>query len=721
LSKIKEAGDIQLRERLKEEIEIDGKVIVLESGLLARQADGAILVRSGDTVVLVTAVMAEEAEEGVDFLPLTVDVDEKMYAAGKIPGGFIKREGKPSEKAILTARLIDRPLRPSFPDGFFNEVQIIATILSVDQVNPPDVLALNGASVALLTGSIPFNGPIAALRVGRINNNFVLNPTFQDLEKSDLDLVVAGNRNAILMVEAGAEEVSEEDILQALSFGHKAIVKLVEFQERFVQKYFQVFPERERAREVSVGLSYEEIEAKIREFATGKLREAIRNPDKLARERAEEAVEDETMEELATLVEGKEQYVSKVLAKIKKEEVRRMIIKEGIRADGRKPNEIRPINCAVGVLPRPHGSGLFTRGQTQVLSVLTLGTVREEQMIDGLGVEESKRFMHHYNFPPFSTGDIAFLRAPRRREIGHGALVERALLPVIPKEEDFPYTIRIVSEVLESNGSTSMASVCGSTLALMDAGVQIKAPVAGIAMGLVKEGEKVAILTDILGMEDALGDMDFKVAGTSRGITALQMDMKIEGVNFEILSKALEQAKQARLFILEKILEAIPAPREELSPYAPRIMTLKIPVEKIGDLIGPGGRTIRSLLDEVGPDLVTIDIEEDGTVFIASKDQASAEKARMLVEQVIKEVKKGERFIGTVTRTTSFGAFVEIIPGVEGLVHISKLTRRRIPSVESVVKPGDRIMVEVIEIDRQGRLKLAAIGLDERRVAQGRR
>jgi polyribonucleotide nucleotidyltransferase len=600
-------------------------------------------------------------------------------------------------------------------------VQVIATILSVDQVNPPDMLALNGASVALLTGSIPFNGPIAALRVGRIDNNFVLNPTFQDLEKSDLDLVVAGNRNAILMVEAGANEVSEEDILQALSFAHKAIVKLVDFQERFVQKYFQVFPERGRTREVSVGLSYEEIEAKIREFATGKLREAIRNPDKLARERAEEAVEDETIEELATLVEGKEQYVSKVLAKIKKEEVRRMIIEEGIRADGRRPDEIRPINCAVGVLPRPHGSGLFTRGQTQVLSVLTLGTVREEQMIDGLGVEESKRFMHHYNFPPFSTGDIAFLRAPRRREIGHGALVERALLPVIPKEEDFPYTIRIVSEVLESNGSTSMASVCGSTLALMDAGVQIKAPVAGIAMGLVKEGEKVAILTDILGMEDALGDMDFKVAGTSRGITALQMDMKIEGVNFEILSKALEQARQARLFILDKMLEAIPAPREELSPYAPRIMTLKIPVEKIGDLIGPGGRTIRSLLDEVGPDLVTIDIEEDGTVFIASKDQASAEKARMLVEQVIKEVKKGERFIGTVTRTTSFGAFVEIIPGVEGLVHISKLTRRRIPSVESVVKPGDRIMVEVIEIDRQGRLKLAAIGLDGRRVAQGRR
>ncbi|HZD60384.1 MAG TPA: polyribonucleotide nucleotidyltransferase, partial [Anaerolineae bacterium] len=530
---------------------------------------------------------------------------------------------------------------------------------------------------------------------------------------SDLDMVVAGNRSAILMVEAGASEVSEADTVRALEEAHKAIIELCDFQERFKKAYSEVNPLPERVIEAPVeGLTYEEVEERIREFATGKLREALRNPDKLARERQEEVIEDETLEELEALVEGKEEYVSKVLAKIRKEEMRRMILEEGVRADGRGTTDIRPILTRVGILPRPHGSGLFTRGQTQALSVLTLGTVREEQMIDGLGVEESKRFMHHYNFPPFATGEVAFLRGPKRREIGHGALAERALLPIIPKEDEFPYTIRIVSEVLESNGSSSMASVCGSTLALMDAGVQIKAPVAGVAMGLIKEGDKVAVLTDILGLEDALGDMDFKVAGTAKGITALQMDMKVEGVGSDILGRALEQAREARMYILGRILDTIPEPRSELSRYAPRIMTVKIPTEKIGDLIGPKGKNIRGIIEEVGAHLVTIDIEEDGTVFIAATDGPAGERARELVEMYTREPKVGEQYMGTVTKTTGFGAFVEILPGKEGLVHISRLTKGRVPTVESVVKVGDKILVEVIDITDQGKISLQALNLE---------
>lgn len=706
-------GSVQVREVVREEYELGGKTIAFEAGLFARQADGAITVQMGETIALVTAVIAKEPTEGRDFLPLTVDVDEKMYAAGKIPGGFIKREGRPSEKAILTARLIDRPLRPSFPKGFYNDVQVLVTILSVDLVNQPDILALNGASMALHLANAPFSGPVAAVRIGRVDGNFIINPNFAELESSDLDMVVAGNRNAILMVEAGAKEILEADTVKALEEAHKAIIQLCDFQDRFKEAYAKVNPLPERVIEAPIeGLTYEEVEQRVREFATGKLKEALRNPDKLARERQEEVIEDETLEELEALIEGKEEYVSKVLAKIRKEEMRRMILDEGVRADGRGTTDIRPILTRVGLLPRPHGSGLFTRGQTQVLSVLTLGTVREEQMIDGLGIEESKRFMHHYNFPPFSTGEIAFLRGPKRREIGHGALVERALLPIIPKEDEFPYTLRIVSEVLESNGSSSMASVCGSTLALMDAGVQIKAPVAGVAMGLIKEGDSIAVLTDILGLEDALGDMDFKVAGTAKGITALQMDMKVEGVGSDILGRALEQARQARIYILGRILDTISEPRSELSKYAPRIMTVKIPPEKIGDLIGPKGKNIRGIIEEVGAHLVTIDIEEDGTVFIAATDGPAGERARELVEMYTREAKVGEQYLGTVTKTTGFGAFVEILPGKEGLVHISRLTKGRVPTVESVVKVGDKILVEVIEITDQGKISLQALNLE---------
>ncbi len=686
----------------RKEIEFEGKIITLEAGRLARQANGAVIVQCEDTMVIVTAAASDEPLEDVDFFPLTVDVEEKMYAAGKIPGGFIKREGRPSEKSILNARLIDRSIRPIFPEGFRNEVQIIATIVSADQINPPDILGLIGASVALTISDIPFNGPIGAVRVSRAGERWIINPTYQELEHSDIDVVVAGNKNGILMVEAGAKEVDEESILQAMEEGQKAIIKLIEFQEEF-QKEVEV-PKRA----IPLIETDPEVEKAIREFATSRLKKAIRIADKLNREQAVEKIREETLEKFLPTYEEKEQDIVKILTKMEKEETCRMILEEKIRSDGRDWDEIRPISCEVGILPRTHGSGLFTRGQTQVLSVATLGTVGEEQLLDGLGVEESKRFLHHYNFPPFSTGEVGFMRGPRRREIGHGALVERALAPVIPEESEFPYTIRLVSEVLESNGSTSMASVCGSTLALMDAGIPIKAPVAGIAMGLVKEKGKVAILMDILGVEDALGDMDFKVAGTAKGITALQMDLKIEGVGREILEKALTQAQKARLFILDKMTSVIAKPREKLSPFAPRIITMRISTDKIRDIIGPAGKTIHSIIDETG---VTIDIEDDGTVFIASKDEVSGERARQIIEMITKEIKVGERYIGRVTRTTSFGAFVEILPGREGLVHISKLSKRRVRRVEDVVKVGDKIPVEVIEIDRLNRISLAAVDL----------
>lgn len=686
-----------------EELELDGKTFTIETGKLAKQASGAVTVRCEDTVVLVTAVSSESTREGLDFLPLTVDVEERMYAAGKIPGGYFKREGRPSEDAILNARLVDRPLRPSFPEGFRNETQIIITTLSVDLVNPPDVLAIIGASAALSISDIPFNGPIGAVRVGKIGERWVINPTFQELDVSALDILVAGNREAILMVEAGAKEVSEEEVHQALNEAHAAIKKLIDLQEALARKVnpvkFEIVPPAIDA----------ELEKEVKERTGPGLKTALKITDKSKRKQALKELEEKILAELAEKYPEQENAIKKIIDKEEKREIRRMILEEDLRADGRKTTEVRPISSEVGVLPRTHGSGLFTRGETQVLSVLTLGSVGEEQHLDGLGVEESKRFMHHYSFPPFSVGEAFPLRGPKRRDIGHGALAERALLAVIPEEADFPYTIRIVSEVLESNGSTSMASVCASSLALMDAGVPVKGSghVAGVAMGLVAEEGRYKILTDILGIEDALGDMDFKVAGTAKGITALQMDIKLKsGISSEVMKEALERAREGRLHILAKMDEAVSAPRQSLSEFAPRMITLKIPQDKIREVIGSGGKVIRGIIEETG---AKIDIEDDGTVFIASKDEEGGEKARQIIEQIIKEVQVGEKYMGTVTKTTTFGAFVELIPGKEGLVHISKLAPYRVRAVEDVVNVGDKILVEVVEIDRQNRINLAVV------------
>lgn len=689
---------------ITKELDLGGKTLEFQFGKVARQADGAVVVRCGDTVVLVTVVASKESREGLDFLPLTVEVVERMYAAGKIPGGFIKREGRPSERSVLTARLIDRPLRPLFPEGFRNEVQIIATVLSVDQVNAPDIFALNGASIALAISDITTEKIVAGVRVGQVDGRWVINPTFQELEHSRLDLIVAGTKDSIVMVEAGAKEVDEEVMLQALEEGHKAIKKLVGFIEEIRDELGK------DKREFSLVKATDEVEAETRQKATEGIKKALCNPDKLAREEAIKTAKEAMLSELLTLFPEKEKDIKNVLKKIEKEEVRTMILNEGIRPDGRKLDEIRSISCEVGALPRQHGTGLFTRGQTQVLSVLTLGTVGEVQRLDGLEIEESKRFLHQYNFPPYSTGETWRLMGPKRREIGHGALAERALLPMIPDESEFPYTIRIVSEVLESNGSSSMASVCGSSLALMDAGVPVKAMVAGIAMGLVKEGNKAEVLSDIQGVEDALGDMDFKVAGTSNGITALQMDMKASGVAADILRKALEQAKEGRLFILDKMFSVISTHRDELSAFAPRIITIKIKPDKIREVIGPGGKMIRSIIEESG---ANIDIEDDGTVYVSSVDRESGEKAQQMIELIVKEVKAGDVYMGTVKKIMNFGAFVEILPGKDGLVHISKLAKERVPSVEDVVKVGDKILVKVTEIDKMGRINLSAIDVEE--------
>jgi polyribonucleotide nucleotidyltransferase len=685
------------------EIEAYGKDYLFEVSKFAKQADGAVMVRSGDTMVLVTVVGAEEPREGTSFFPLTVDVEERMYAAGKIPGGFIKREGRPSEKSILTARLIDRPLRPSFPDNFRNEIQVIATVLSVDLINPPDILAMLGASAALSISGLPFQGPIAALRIGRVGDRWIVNPTFQELEHSDMDVIVAGTRDHVLTVEAGAREIPESDILAALRVAQESFGPFIDVQERLKKEFGKP------AREVTVTVPVEPtIEEQIRAAAADKLAQALKSADKLQRAQAVDDIKEEVLESMLTLYEGKEVDIARILSKIEKEEVRRMILAEGVRPDGRRPEEIRPISIDVGVLPRTHGSGLFTRGQTQVLSVATLGAVGEEQRLDGLGAEESKRFLHHYNFPPYSVGEIGFMRGPKRRDIGHGALVERALIPILPPEEQFPYTIRMVSEVLESNGSSSMASVCGSTLALMDAGVPIKAPVVGIAMGCVKQDDRVVILTDILGIEDALGDMDFKIAGTKQGVTAVQMDIKGK-IDLDIVKNALEQAREARFFILGKMMEVIAQPRAELSEYAPRIITIKVKTDKIREVIGPGGRVIRGIIDETG---ATIDIEDDGTIFIASKDKLAGEKAQQMIEQIVKEVQVGDKYLGKVTKLMNFGAFVEILPGKEGLVHISKLAPFRVERVEDVVKVGDELLVEVVEIDKMDRINLAAVGAE---------
>lgn len=675
-----------------------GRKLTVEIGQMAKQANGAALVRYGDTAVLCTATASKEPKK-LDFFPLTVNYEERLYAVGKIPGGFIKREGRPSEKAILASRLIDRPIRPLFADGFRNEVQIISMVLSVDQDCSSEMAALLGSSVALCISDIPFEGPIAGVTVGRINGEFVINPTVAQAEQSDMNLVVAGTKDAINMVEAGADEVPEEVMLEAIMFGHEEIKRLIAFQEEIVAKVGK------EKMEVELFEIDPELESVIRKACEEDMIKAIQVKEKHAREDAIQAVKDSV---LAGYEEEEDEEIIKqvnmILDNIVKEEVRRLITEEKIRPDGRQPDEIRPLSSEVGLLPRTHGSGLFTRGQTQALSICTLGALGDVQILDGLGIEEEKRFMHHYNFPSFSVGETGPMRGPGRREIGHGALGERALERVIPDEDDFPYTIRLVSEVLESNGSTSQASICASTLALMDAGVPIKAPVAGIAMGLVKSGENYTVLTDIQGMEDHLGDMDFKVAGTAKGVTALQMDIKIAGLSREILEEALQQAKKGRMQILEHMLSTINKPRETLSPYAPKILTVHIDPEKIREVIGPSGKQINKIIEETG---VKIDIEQDGTIFIASTDEEMNQKAKKIIEDIVRDVEVGQMYLGKVKRIEKFGAFVEILNGKDGLVHISELAEERIGKVEDVVSIGDEILVKVTEIDKQGRINLS--------------
>ncbi|AMQ20187.1 polyribonucleotide nucleotidyltransferase [Geobacillus thermocatenulatus] len=680
-------------------IDVAGRPLIIETGELAKQANGAALVRYGDTVVLSTATASREAKN-VDFFPLTVNYEERLYAVGKIPGGFIKREGRPSEKAILVSRLIDRPIRPLFAEGFRNEVQVVSMVMSVDQDCAPEVAALIGSSVALTISDIPFEGPIAGVIVGRVDGQFVINPTVEQMEKSDLHLVVAGTKDAINMVEAGADEVPEEVILEAIMFGHEEVKRLIAFQEEIAA---QVGKEK---MEVVLYEPDPALEAEIRQLAEADIKRAVQVPEKLARDAAIEDVKAGVIAkyEAEEADEEKLKQVQEILHKLVKEEVRRLITVEKIRPDGRKVDEIRPLSSAVGVLPRTHGSGLFTRGQTQVLSVCTLGALGDVQILDGLDLEESKRFMHHYNFPPFSVGETGPMRGPGRREIGHGALGERALEPVVPSEREFPYTIRLVSEVLESNGSTSQASICASTLAMMDAGVPIKAPVAGIAMGLVKNDDHYTILTDIQGIEDHLGDMDFKVAGTRKGVTALQMDIKIKGLTREILEEALMQARKGRLEILDHMMQTLSEPRKELSKYAPKILIMHINPDKIREVIGPSGKQINKIIDETG---VKIDIEQDGTIFISSVDEAANQKAKQIIEDIVREVEVGQVYLGKVKRIEKFGAFVELFNGKDGLVHISELAEGRVGKVEDVVSIGDEILVKVTEIDKQGRVNLS--------------
>lgn len=680
------------------EMQLGGRPLIIESGKMAKQAGGAVLVRYGDTAVLVAATASKEPREGIDFFPLTVDYEEKLYSVGKIPGGFIKREGRPSESSILASRLIDRPIRPLFADGFRNDVQIVATVLSVEQDNAPDITAMIGASCALSISDIPFEGPIAGVRVGLINDEFILNPTTAQQNESELNLVVAGSYDAVMMVEAGANELSEEVILNAIIFGHDAIKTIIEFQNKIVAEIGK------EKRQMKLFEIPEEIITDVKDYALEKLDKALRNPDKLAREAEVSEIKADVAMFFAEKYPDDAKNIQLTLQKIVKSLVRKMITIEKIRPDGREIEEVRPVSCEVGLLNRTHGSGLFTRGQTQILTITTLGALGDEQILDGLGVEESKRYMHHYNFPAFSVGETRPSRGPGRREIGHGALAERALVPVLPSTEEFPYTLRLVSEVLESNGSSSMGSVCGSTLSLMNAGVPIKRPVSGVAMGLVKDGDYYTILTDIQGLEDALGDMDFKVAGTTKGITAIQMDIKIDGLTRDILKDALAQANRGRSNILNKMLEVISEPSKELSPFAPRIITMKINPDKIRDVIGPGGKIIKKIIDETG---VSIDIQDDGNVFIAAVDVEAGNKAVNIIESLVREVEIGGVYNGKVTRLMAFGAFVEILPGKEGLVHISQLALERVEKVEDVVSVGDEIMVKVTEVDRQGRVNLS--------------
>ena len=679
-------------------MEVGGRTLTIEQGKMAKQANGAVLVRYGDTVVLVTATASKEPREGVDFFPLTVDYEEKMYAAGKIPGGFIKREGRPSNDATLCARLIDRPIRPLFPKGYRNDVQIVATVLSVEPDNAPELAGMIGASCALSVSDIPFDGPIAGVRVGRVDGAFVINPTAAQREVSTLSLTVAGSADAVMMVEAGASELPEEVVLDAILFGHKEIQRIVAFEQE-IQAACGKLKREARLFKVPEALA-EALDAAARPL----LDEAVRNPDKLDRDAHIAAIAADMMEKFLPEYPEMEKEIAMAFHDLEKSVVRRMITREKIRPDGRGLEEVRPVSCEVGLLPRPHGSALFARGQTQVLSVTTLGALSDEQVIDGLGPETTKHYLHQYNFPGYSVGEARPMRSPGRREIGHGALAERALLPVVPSIESFPYTIRVVSEVLESNGSSSMASVCGSTLSLMHAGVPIKRPVSGVAMGLVKEGDAYTILTDIQGMEDALGDMDFKVAGTSEGITALQMDIKVDGLSRDILQAALAQAKRGRAFILDKMLACIPAPAAELSPYAPRVETVTIKVDKIRDVIGTGGKVVRGIVDETGVD---VDIHEDGHIFLTSPDAAAMARAKQMIEDIVREVEVGEVYTGTVTRLLKFGAFVQILPNKEGLCHISQLANHRVERVEDVVQVGDQLTVKVVEIDEKGRINLS--------------
>ncbi len=688
---------------LRKSIQVGGRAMTLETGRMAKQASGAVFCTYGETAVLVTAVGAKEPKDGVDFFPLTVDYEEKLYAAGKIPGGFLKREGKASEKAILCSRLIDRPIRPLFPKGYRNDVQVVATVLSVDMDNTPDVLAMVGASAALHLSQIPFMGPIAGVVVGLVDGEFIINPNQEQEEKSIRHLTVAGTADAVMMVEAGAQEVPEMTILDAIMFGHEEIKKIVAAIEEFRAEALALELAKEKVMP-ELKVIPEEIEAAVKEYAYENLLEAIRIKEKHARDAAAEAVKEEAVEHLLEQFPEQEDDLRAALDGLMKYIVRRLITVDKIRPDGREMTEVRPITCEVDILPRPHGSALFTRGQTQILSTVTLGAAREEQILDGLDNESSKRYIHHYNFPPYSVGEARPMRGPGRREIGHGALAERALEPVIPSDEEFPYTIRVVSEALESNGSTSMGSVCGSTMSLMAAGVPIKRPVSGVAMGLIREENEFSVLTDLQGLEDALGDMDFKVAGTTEGVTAIQMDIKIAGINRAILEQALKQAHDGRMFILGKMLEAIPTAREELSKYAPRVITMMINPDKIRDVIGPGGKVIKKIVEDTG---VKIDIEDDGRVMIMSNDAAASDKAVKIIEDITKEVEVGGVYMGKVVRITDFGAFVEVLPGKDGLVHISQLALERVKKVEDVVKVGDEIMVKCVEIDKQGRVNLS--------------
>ncbi|HVI40259.1 MAG TPA: polyribonucleotide nucleotidyltransferase [Anaerovoracaceae bacterium] len=681
---------------------VGGRLLQLEIGKVCEMASGQVMVKYGDTVVNVTATASAEPRADIDFFPLSCDYEERMYAAGKIPGGFIKREGRPSGQAILNSRLIDRPIRPLFPKGFYNDVVVVATVMCVDPDCSPEIVGMIGSSVALCVSDIPFDGPTASVLIGLIDGRFIVNPTQAEREVSDLHLVVSGTKEAIMMVEAGANEVPEDVILEAIMFAHEEIKQIIEFIEGVVAEVGK--PKRE----ITLYKVGEEIETAVKEYAAAKMRAAIQTYDKQERLDNMDAVEKETKEHFKEIYPDNGKDIAAVLYSITKEQVRSLILDDGIRPDNRKTTEIRPIWCETGVLPRTHGTGLFKRGQTQVLSVTTLGPMGDAQTIDGIGDEVEKRYMHHYNFPPYSVGEAKSARSPGRREIGHGALAERALIPVLPSIEDFPYAIRVVSEVLSSNGSTSQASVCGSTLSLMDAGVPIKAPVAGIAMGLIERVQedgtsKIAILSDIQGMEDFLGDMDFKVAGTAKGVTAIQMDIKVHGLSRQILKDALTQAHDGRIFIMDQMMQELAEPRKELSPYAPRIISMMIDPDKIRTVIGPGGKTINRIIAETG---VKIDINDEGLIYIAAPDMESANKGVRAIELLVKEVEVGEVYDGKVTRIMTFGAFIEILPGKEGLLHISKMSKERVEKVEDVMNVGDVVKVKVTEIDSQNRINL---------------